>query len=71
MPEDVMSNTVLAIVETERFPLEVTKRAAQIAKLFDCDLEIVLSDPTVGFLRCKFMVSADSKQIAENVRQVQ
>ena len=66
-----MSNTVLAIVETERFPLEVTKRAAQIAKLFDCDLEIVLSDPTVGFLRSKFMVSADSKQIAENVRQVQ
>jgi universal stress protein E len=71
MPENVMSNTVLAIVETERFPIEVTKRAAQIASLFDCDLQIVMSDPTVGFLRSKFMVSADSKQIADNVRQAQ
>jgi universal stress protein E len=71
MPENVMSNTVLAIVETERFPLEVTKRAARIAKLYDCDLEIVMSDPTIGFLRSKFMVSGDSQQIAETVRQAQ
>jgi len=66
-----MSKTILAIVETERFPQEVARRAARIASLHDCDLEIVLSDPTSGFLRSKFMVSSDSKQIAETVRQAQ
>jgi universal stress protein E len=71
MPENVMSNTVLAIVETERFPLDVTKRAARIAQLFDSDLELVLSDPTIGFLRSSFMLSVDSQQIGESVRQAQ
>ena len=66
-----MTNTVLAIIETERFPLEVATRAAKIAKLWDCDLQLVLSDPTVSFLRSSFMISADSTQIAENVRLAQ
>jgi universal stress protein E len=66
-----MNKTILAIVEQERFPQEVTKRAASIAKMYDCDLDIVMSDPTIGFLRSKFMVSSDSKLIAENVRLAQ
>lgn len=66
-----MSNTILAIVELERFPQQVARRAARIASLYDCDLDIVLSDPTAGFLRSKFMVSSASKQIAETVRQAQ
>jgi universal stress protein E len=70
-PEIEMRNKILAIVEMERFPLEVAKRAAWIAKLFDADLELVLSDPTVSFLRSSFMISADSKQIADTVRQAQ
>lgn len=66
-----MSNTVLAVIEFERFPHEVAVRAARIAKLYDCDLEIVLSDPTVGFLRKTFMISVDSQQISETVQQAQ
>ncbi len=66
-----MRNTILAIVEMERFPLEVAKRAARIAGLYDADLELVLSDPTVSFLRSSFMISVDSKQIADTVRQAQ
>jgi universal stress protein E len=66
-----MSNTILAILESERFPQEVATRAARIAQLHDCDLEIVMSDPTVGFLRSSFMVSVDSQQISETVRQAQ
>lgn len=66
-----MSNTILAIIEYERFPKEVAIRAARIAKLYDCDLEIVLSDPTVGFLRKSFMISVDSQQISETVQQAQ
>ena len=66
-----MSNTILVIIEFERFPREVAERAARIAKLYNCDLEIVLSDPTVGFLRKSFMISVDSQQISETVQQAQ
>ncbi|MDJ0813237.1 MAG: universal stress protein [Woeseiaceae bacterium] len=66
-----MSNTVLAVIEFERFPKEVAVRAARIAKQYGCDLEIVLSDPTIGFLRKTFMISVDSQQISETVQQAQ
>lgn len=66
-----MSNTILAIIESERFPQEVATRAARIAQLYGCDLEIAMSDPTIGFLRSSFMVSVDSQQIAETVEQAQ
>jgi len=66
-----MSNTVLAIIEMERFPREVVRRAAWIAEQYDCGLELVFSDPTLGFLRDSFMISSDSKQISETIRQAQ
>ena len=66
-----MSNTVLAVIEFERFPLEVATRAAKLAELHECSLDIVLSDPTIGFLRKSFMISADSQQISETVQQAQ
>lgn len=66
-----MSKSVLAVIEFERFPTEVAKRAARIAAIFGCDLRLVLSDPTVSFLRSSFMISADAQQIGENVRQAQ
>jgi universal stress protein E len=66
-----MSNIVLAIIEAERFPKEVAGRAAWIAKRFGCDLELFYSDPTLGFLHDSFMISADSQQIAETVKQAQ
>ena len=66
-----MSRTILAIIETERFPSEVAERAARIAKLYDAGLVLLLSDPIAGFLRASFMISADSKQFAANVRQAQ
>jgi len=66
-----MSKTILAIIEMDRFPEEVTKRSAWIAQHYGCDLELVLSDPTLGFLRYSFMISADSQQIADGIRQAQ
>ncbi|MDH3612971.1 MAG: universal stress protein [Gammaproteobacteria bacterium] len=66
-----MSNTVLAIIEMERFPREVARRSAWIAQHYGCDLELVFSDPTLGFLRDSFMISADSQQIADSIRQAQ
>jgi len=66
-----MSNTILAIIEMDRFPQEVSNRAAWIAKQYGCDLELVLSDPTLGVLRDSYMVSNESKQLAGGIRQAQ
>lgn len=66
-----MRNTILAFVEMERFPLEVATRASRVAKFYDADLKLVLSDPIVSFLRSSFMISVDSKQIADTVQQAQ
>jgi universal stress protein E len=66
-----MSNTILAIIEMDRFPQEVSDRAAWIAKQYGCDLELVLSDPTLGVLRDSYMVSNESKQLADGIRQAQ
>ena len=66
-----MSNSVLAVIEMDRFPQEVTDRAAWIAKQYGCDLELVLSDPTLGVLRDSYMVSNESKQMASGIREAQ
>lgn len=66
-----MRKIVLAILETDRFPEDVASRAAWIAQHYGADLELVYSDPTLGFLRDSFMISADSQQIAETIRQAQ
>lgn len=66
-----MRKTILAIVEMERFPLAVAKRAARVAEYYDADLKLVMSDPTLSFLRSSFMISVDSRLIADTVRQAQ
>ena len=66
-----MRKIVLAVLETDRFPEDVASRAAWIAKHYEADLELVFSDPTLGFLRDSFMISADSQQIADTIRQAQ
>lgn len=66
-----MRKTVLAVLELDRFPEDVAARAAWIAKHYGTDLELVFSDPTLGFLRDSFMISADSRQIADTIRQAQ
>jgi universal stress protein E len=69
--ESKMNNTILAVIELDRFPKEVSSRAAWIAKQYGCDLELVLSDPTLGVLRDSYMVSNESKQLADGIREAQ
>jgi universal stress protein E len=66
-----MSDTVLAIIELDRFPEAVTSRAARIARRFSCDLELVLSDPTLAVLHDSFIVSNEAKLIADNIKTAQ
>lgn len=66
-----MSDTVLAIIELDRFPEEVASRAAWIAKLHGGDLKLLLSDPTMGILRSWRIVSNEAKDIAADIKTAQ
>lgn len=66
-----MSDTVLAILELDRFPNDVASRAAWIARRFDCGLELVLSDPTATVLHDSFIVSNEAQLISENIKGAQ
>jgi universal stress protein E len=66
-----MSEIVLAVIETDRHPESVAARAAWIASSFGYDLELMLSDPTIGVLRDSFIVSNEAQQIADNIREAQ
>lgn len=66
-----MSDSILAVIELDKFPQEVAKRAAWIATKHDCDLELMFSDPTLGVLRDSYLLSAEANQIADNIRESQ
>ena len=66
-----MSDIVLAVIELDRFPEEVTARAAWLANLYGCNLHLLLSDPTVGILRHRLIVSNEAKEIASNITEAQ
>ena len=62
-----MSGKVLTIVELEYYPEEVVERAAWLAKLTDCQLVLMLSDPTTSFLRETFIVSNEVRELARQI----
>ena len=66
-----MSNTVLAIIELDDFPDDVARRAAWIARQYDCDLELLLCDPTLSILGESFVISHEAQRLADSIRQNQ
>ena len=66
-----MSASVLAIVEMDNYPDQVVDRAAWLARLYDCELELLLSDPTASFLKDSFIVSTEVRDIADDIHQAQ
>ena len=66
-----MNDTVLCIVEFENYPEEVVSRAAFLAKLFGCDLELVLSEPTTNLLGETFVYFAEMQVLADSIKNEQ
>jgi universal stress protein E len=66
-----MSNTVLAVIELDNFPQIVAERAAWLAKLYGCDLQLLLCDPSSGLLRESFLVSNQAKELAAAIETAQ
>jgi universal stress protein E len=65
------SDRILVIIEPDVHPTEVVLRATWLAKLANCDLELLLCDPDIGALREGFFVSNEAKEIAEKIRTAQ
>lgn len=65
------NDKILVIVEPDVHPTEVISRAAWLARLTRCDLELVLCDPDIGALREGFFVSNEARDIADKIRTAQ
>jgi universal stress protein E len=66
-----MSNTVLAIIELDNTPEDVARRAAWLARMYDCKLHLLLSDPSLAILRDSFIVSNEAKEVALGIEDAQ
>jgi universal stress protein E len=68
-----MSDTdkILVIVEPDVHPADVIARAVWLAKLTQCDLELLLCDPDIGPLREGLLVSNEARDIAREIRAAQ
>ena len=64
-----MNGTVLCVVELENYPDDVAARAAWLAKLYDCELELTLSDPSMSFLGESFVFYADMQRLADTIKR--
>ncbi len=62
-----MSRTVLCVVELDNYPEQVVARATQLARLHDCDLELVLSDPAMNYLGESYVYFAELQMLADSV----
>lgn len=65
------SNSILAIIEPDMHPHEVIARAAWLARMHDCSLNILLCDSEIGALQEGWFLSNEARDIAENIRTVQ
>lgn len=66
-----MKKTILCVVELDNNPDEVVARATWLAQLFDCELELVLSEPTTNYLGETFVYFAEMQTLADSIRSEQ
>ncbi len=62
---------ILVMIELENSPHAIVDRAVWVAKLMDCELELLLCDPTASALGDGFFVSNEAKEIGQKIRQAQ
>jgi universal stress protein E len=65
------SKKILVVVEPDVHPTEVVARAIWLAKLTECDLELLYCDPDVGPLGEGFLISNDARDIARKIAVAQ
>lgn len=66
-----MANPILCVVELDNNPEIVVARAAWLARLFDCELELVLSEPTTNYLGESVAYVLEMQTLADSIRNEQ
>lgn len=66
-----MSRNVLCLVEFDKYPREVVARATQVAKLRNCSLHLLVSDPISDYLGESYVYLLESQHLAESIRASQ
>lgn len=66
-----MKDSILCVVELDNYPDEVAARATWLAKLFGCDLELVLSEPTANYLGETFVYFVEMQSLADSIANEQ
>lgn len=62
-----MSRKVLTVIELDNYPEDVVARATWLAKLLNCELELLLCDPTASYLSETFIISNEVRQLASDI----
>ena len=66
-----MSRNILCVIEFDRYPEIVVERATWLAKLYDCNLHLLVCDPVTDFLGDSYVYLLESQDIAESLRSYQ
>jgi len=66
-----MRHTVLCAVEFDNYPETVVERAAWLAKLHDCDLRLLVSEPWSSALGAAYVTFLETELIEESIRASQ
>ena len=64
-------DTILAVIEPDIHPYEVVERAAWLARLYGCRLDLLLCDPDIGPLHAGWFLSNEAKEIGESIASAQ
>ena len=65
------SDKILAIIEPDVHPHEVVERAAWLARINGCGVDLLLCDPDVGPLHAGWYLSNEAKEIGEQIATAQ
>lgn len=66
-----MRRTVLSVVEFDNYPEIVVARAAWLAKMYDCDLRLLISEPWSNALGAAYVTFLRTELIEESIRASQ
>ena len=66
-----MSRNILCLVEFDKYPRDVVARATWLARLHDCNLHLLVSDPISDFLGESYVYLLESQSLAESIRASQ
>ena len=66
-----MSRNILCVIEFDRYPEIVVERATWLAKLYNCNLHLLVCDPVTDFLGDSYVYLLESQDIADSLRSYQ